>query len=202
MIPYPKIPTIFERDRKTKKVTDVFSSPIFEYLKDNIWLAEEKIDGTNIRIQWQNGSVMKIAGRTENAQLPVPLVNYLNDQQLEHKLRNYFGFVDVCLYGEGFGGNIQKVGPQYGPIEFALFDIRIGELWLDREDVAEIAQKLGLRTPPYWRLTLGEAAERVKKGFNSIFGTAPAEGLILRPAHRLLDHQVNRIIGKMKTRDW
>ena len=46
---YPKIQSIFKRDENTHKFIDgVFSLPEFEYLKDNLWIWTEKIDGRNI----------------------------------------------------------------------------------------------------------------------------------------------------------
>ena len=48
MIKYPKIETLFERDKDTFKVTDKIRLPEFEMI-DN-WLITEKIDGTNVRV--------------------------------------------------------------------------------------------------------------------------------------------------------
>ena len=45
---YQKINTLWKRDNKNCIVMGDFSLPEFEYLRDVQWLAEEKIDGTNM----------------------------------------------------------------------------------------------------------------------------------------------------------
>lgn len=54
---YHKINSIYKRDEKTKEFTNEFSLPEFEYLKHNLWEFTEKIDGTNVRIIWENGEL-------------------------------------------------------------------------------------------------------------------------------------------------
>lgn len=80
MVEYNKIDTIFERDvNGTKKlIPGKFRSPTVEFLADNQWTWTEKIDGTNIRVHW-DGHKVEFGGRTERAQIPAPLVNYLNE---------------------------------------------------------------------------------------------------------------------------
>lgn len=52
------------------------------------------------------------------------------------------------MFGEGFGGNI-KIGKHYRPdVAFILFDVYMYGKWCSREEVWELAQKLGLDYPP------------------------------------------------------
>ena len=67
MTPYGKIQTVFKRDPETKFRTLLdgqFSLPEFEYLRSNTWTWTEKVDGTNIRIQW-NGNTYHVGGENE-----------------------------------------------------------------------------------------------------------------------------------------
>lgn len=48
---YPKIQTVFIRDDNGIIVPTLFTKPEFEWLKDCKFRAEEKIDGTNIRVE-------------------------------------------------------------------------------------------------------------------------------------------------------
>jgi hypothetical protein len=74
---------------------------------------------------------------------------------------------------------------------------------LKREDVAGIAEKLGLLAPVIVGYgTIDEAIQVVKSGFKSAFGTADAEGLVLRPTVELLSRGGERIITKVKARDF
>ena len=55
--------------------------------------------------------------------------------------------VDVTLYGEGYGARIQKGGGKYlaKSCDFVLFDVKIGDWWLRREAVDEIAIERAMR---------------------------------------------------------
>lgn len=75
---YHKIETLFERDTNgTKKLIEgAFRNDAVKYLANNDWYFTEKIDGTNIRIHW-NGHKVEFAGRTDRAQIPNHLMDYL-----------------------------------------------------------------------------------------------------------------------------
>ena len=86
---YAKIQSVYKRDEKTHKfIEGNWSLPEFEYLKDNIWVWTEKVDGTNIRVmghperlhdlgsQGSHASV-KFGGKTDNAQIPTFLLEKL-----------------------------------------------------------------------------------------------------------------------------
>ena len=104
---YHKIQTVYKRDPATKFKTPLegdFSLPEFEYLKDNVWVFTEKVDGTNIRVMF-DGETITFGGKTERAQIPVPLMNRLN-QKILPQLEMFKAIFDsdrVCLYGEGYG---------------------------------------------------------------------------------------------------
>lgn len=205
---YPKIQSIFKRDETTHKfIEGEWSLPEFEYLKDNDWLMTEKIDGTNIRVGWlpkESGEFeLRYGGRTANAQMPTFLLD---------KLQNLFGEYDweqnfpdgITLYGEGYGAKIQK-GGNYIPdgVDFALFDIKIGDWWLRWDDVVGIAEKLGISTVPFVCYgNIQEGIDMVKTGIYSAFGQFWAEGLVLKPLVELKARNGHRIITKLKTRDF
>lgn len=219
---YHKINSVYKRDMSEATWKDKhdhpfivgdYADPEFEYLKDNEWEFTEKVDGTNIRVLW-DGENVTFGGKTDAAQIPSHLVDRLNGLfyavEGKKKLMGVFPKEDkpleVCLYGEGFGYKIQgKVGVDYlkDDVDFYLFDIKIGKWWLQRKDVYEIADKLGLKRCKTLKYgTLSEAIEMVKMGFNSDFGNAKAEGLVLRPKIELLNRAGGRIITKVKCRDF
>ena len=54
---YHQIKTVYERDPENKYRTLImgkYALPEFEYLKNNVWTFTEKVDGTNIRIIWDD----------------------------------------------------------------------------------------------------------------------------------------------------
>ena len=128
MYKYPKIETLYNRDTEGTKrlILEDFRNESMEYLKNNIFQFTLKIDGTNIRIFW-DGHTVAFGGRTDNAQIPANLLNRLNElfstSEAEEMFEQLFGETPVILFGEGFGGKIQK-GGNYKPDEdFILFDI-------------------------------------------------------------------------------
>jgi hypothetical protein len=165
----------------------------------------EKVDGTNIRIYYRNGKIT-YGGRTNRAQIPVTLIERLNDRfLLQLKLfSEIFTDSDVCLYGEGYGAKIQKGGGNYRPDQdFVLFDVMVGTWWLQRQDVEDLAGRLGIDVVPIiGNGTLLEMVEQAKIGIPSAWGNFQAEGYVARPSIELKTRGGYRIITKIKTRDF
>lgn len=202
---YHKINSLYKRDQKGR-FTDEFSQSEFEYLYENEWEGTEKIDGTNIRIMY-DGAKIEIGGRTERAQIPSHLYNYLFSTFTFEKMKEAFGRDDdanVILFGEGFGNKIQKGEKYLGEdVGFALFDIRVGPWWLLREDITAIAKELCVyEAEVVYRGSLGGAERYVRGGAPSLFGKTTAEGLVLRPKVELFCRNGSRIITKIKTKDY
>ncbi len=207
---YHKIETLFERDMEgTKKLIEgKFRNECVEYLKDNQWIFTEKVDGTNVRVHW-DGHTVTFGGRTDNAQMPTPLIQALNKLFLgvtnEQLFEQKFGENPVTFYGEGYGGKIQS-GSAYGKDQdFILFDIMVGDTFLKRKDIEELATAFNLKVVPIILVgTIQEAVEYVK---NSPMSTISAEqkeseGLVGTPNARLTDFRGNRIIVKVKAKDF
>lgn len=205
--PYHKIQTLFKRDEQTNKIIwNSWTLPEFKYLSENEWIFDEKVDGTNIRVMW-DGMKATYGGRTDNAQMSVPLLTRLQELFDNPNLwESAFGSgeMQVCLYGEGYGKKIQKMGHLYSDSQdFVLFDVNISGTWLEREQVEDVASNMGVAlTPVLGEGTLYEAVEMVEEGFNSRWGDFFAEGIVARPKVRLLDKRGSRIITKIKHSDF
>lgn len=209
-----------------------FSTPEISYLQENNWLWSEKIDGTNIRIiitqeslpdpffsdsmdaASSNGVHIYIKGRTNKATIPLGLIDYFENEFHNNNLSEklvYFFLKDqsnlesqtIILYGEGFGGKIQS-GHRYNETEqFALFDVRINHWWLNQTSVIEIANELGLPYAPIvGEGNLSQLSSFVKEGFVSLWNGCQAEGIIARPIIPLLTRRGDRVITKLKTKDF
>lgn len=207
---YHKIQTVFKRDPLTNFKTLLvgeYSLPEFEYLKNNIWTFTEKVDGTNIRVMW-NGAEIKFGGKTDNAQIPTFLVEKLQDRflsQTQHFIEKFGSeSIDVCLYGEGYGAKIQKNGGNYRyDQDFVLFDVKIGKWWLQREVVEDIAKFFEIDIVPILGTgNLEEMIDYTRTGFNSTWGSFLAEGIVARPKTELLTRGGERIITKIKHKDF
>lgn len=205
---YHKIQTVFKRDPDNNYKTLLlgeYSAPEFEYLKDNQWVGTEKVDGTNIRVMFSGEGHLEFRGKTDRAQLPGPLVERLQERFCPQiKTFKVFFPNGVCLYGEGYGAKIQKGGGNYRQDQdFVLFDVKVGEWWLQREDVKDVAGVFGLDIVPVVRSgTLDDLVELVRTGFNSDWGDFLAEGIVARPAVELKARNGGRIITKIKHKDF
>lgn len=204
---YEKIETIFLRDDKTKKLVEgKYRNETVEYLKDIDWEFTEKIDGTNIRIYW-DGHKVQYFGRTDRAQIPSMLMNRLIElfggETNEEIFEQHFGDSEVMLIGEGYGAKIQKGGDYRDDNDFILFDVCINGNYQSREAVKGIASYFGLDVVPTIMIgKLQDGVDYVKSKPKSKIGTANSEGLVARPLLELKDRVGNRLIVKIKVRDF
>lgn len=243
--------------KKGKMMEGEWTTPELEYLAGNEWEFTEKVDGTNIRIQLvrvpgdthNSGDIVsaKYVGRTDNAVIPKPLLEHLEAtfptlpvwrrdlSQPPHSQRwmqlvNFMRENDldkIILFGEGYGPKIQGGGKYREDVSFVLFDVKIGNFYLSRDNVNDIASKLGIESVPViGRGTLYQAINYVKygapyldeevetilrvsdsdwitKGFlKSQWGDHEAEGIVARPVVDLFNRKGERIICKIKAVDF
>ena len=201
---YQKINTIFKRDMENKKklLKGQWSTPEFEYLKDAKWEFTEKVDGTNIRVYLAE-STIAFGGRTNKADIPPALVNSLSKRFNSKFLTKVDTKQPITLYGEGYGPKIQQGEKYRSNPEFVLFDVKIGDWWLEPEKVREFADSLDIHVVPVVGYgTLYDACTIVQRELLSRWGNFEAEGIVARPVVQLFDRYGERIIAKIKARDF
>lgn len=213
---YHKIDTVFKRNPDTKFKTLLpgeYSQEAFSYLANNEWVFTEKVDGTNIRVMCppyhEDGKQYGITfgGKTDAASIPAFLIERLQTRFMTDEARARLAEIfpaGGCLYGEGYGAKIQKGGGNYrANADFVLFDVKVGEWWLHRADVEDVATRLGLDVVPILgRGTLADMIALARDGFNSAWGAFTAEGLVARPACELKTRNGSRVITKIKHKDF
>lgn len=244
---YQKINTIFMRDAKNVIMPyEPFVEPEFEYLRGLKWRGEEKIDGTSMRIEvtkrpvWDGGTEggtlngvefnVRIAGKTDNAQIPKNLLKHMQEKypnekvlaslglkeyipveewESEHNWLEYDQIPNIyTIYGEGYGAGIQSGGWYIKDgNEFIVFDVKVNDIYLKTDARDEIATKLGAPIVPLiGYFTLDEAIDFVRKGFRSVVAESPeakmAEGLVLRTDLGLRNRMGKRLIVKVKYEDF
>lgn len=213
---YTKINTLYMRGENNNIIIGYFSRPEFEYLYHNLWSCEEKIDGTNVFIFW-DGYNIEYHGKTEKSEIPSHLYDKMREVFTIEKLSEIFSIkidedgngqpMSIRIYGEGYGVKIQK-GSNYisNGCNIILFDVEINGLWLERKDVEDIANKLGIRIcPQIGVMTLKEAEDIVLRGFKSTIAENKdydAEGLVCKPVVPLFNRKGERIVVKIKTCDY
>jgi hypothetical protein len=233
---YQKINTIFKRDSNNIIMPDAeFSVPELNWLRNCKFDATEKIDGTNIRIEVvpMQGEDFEITfevaykGKTDNAQIPSHLLKHLEETYPADKVLEALGLPEnideewllskgykhledipmYTIYGEGYGVKIQKGGNYIKDgVGFIVFDVKVGDMYLLRDSMEDIAGKLGAPVVPYMgQFTIDEAIEFVKTGFKSTIAENKdydAEGLVLKCPDGLRTRRGERIIFKVKTCDF
>ncbi|KKK85253.1 hypothetical protein LCGC14_2775160 [marine sediment metagenome] len=130
------------------------------------------------------------------------------------------------IYGEVYGARIQKGGGNYrSDVSFRLFDVVIfgqsvtrdgladdGKAWwLNWNDVEDVARKLSIETVPVVArmATLAQAIQVVEEGLGSVVAQEEAdrmdinaEGVVARTDPLLFDRRGQRLMWKLKERDF
>lgn len=206
---YHKIQTVWKRgpDNHHKTLLNgAWAKPEFDYLQNNMWDFTEKVDGTNMRAIW-NGESVVIGGKTDRAQIPskmvTVMVNLFDTTPARATFKELFQGSAVTLYGEGYGAGIQKGGIYGSNQQFILFDVRVEKWWLSREDVLDIALKFNLRVVPHIGAgTLRQMIQNVQYKHQSQWGDFPLEGIVARPRTELCSRDGERVITKVKCKDF
>ena len=214
---YSKIQGLYKRytegDKKGKFIIGDYSEPEFELLKDITWLWEEKLDGTNLRVEITRHRLcpdVTIKGKTEKSQIPEHLLDKMKEMINKDKIFELFPqseeLPDVTIFGEGIGYKIQNGCKYFGGkkvVGFVVFDINIAGTWMTRETKEEMCEKLDLPIVPIiGQGNINTAIMQVKNGFTSTYGAFEAEGLVIRPFFELRNRRGRRIITKIKTIDF
>jgi hypothetical protein len=225
MSTYHKINGIYKRDERGKFIEGDWACEEFGYLADLPWRFTEKVDGTNIRLTFDGTDAFRgnehlyVQGRTNNAQVPPKLlaacVEILRAAPLETAFPDIMEDPDssntVVLYGEGYGAGIQKGGVYRPDPSFVLFDVRVGRWWLKREAVNDIGAQLGLDVVAevFKTFNLNMAIMAIKsqatggaEHLKSAWDGAPPEGVVGTPAIDLFARSGERIITKIKLKDF
>lgn len=205
---YEKIEAVFCRDTNGTKrlILNNYRNPTVAYLKDNIWLFTEKVDGTNICVHW-DGHKVEFGGRTDKTQIPGPLLSRLNEMfmttEAEELFEQTWGDKEVILFGEGYGPKIQNGGEYRSDVSFILFDVLVGDNYQEREWVEKTAQMFNIDVVPIVLTgTIQDGINYVMKHPRSTMGTAMMEGVVGRPMIELRDRRGERVIIKIKWEDF
>ncbi len=122
----------------------------------------------------------------------------------------------ITLYGEGYGAKIQKGGGNYrrdGDVSFRLFDVLIGDIWLRRADVEDVAKQLDIEPVPLlvdppWALGICVDMVRDKEtplgSVVAFIEGVPrvAEGIVAFTDPPLFNGQGKRLMWKLKVKDF
>jgi len=162
----------------------------------------EKIHGSSSHLSFKEGKINYFAGGEKHERF-VKLFD--EDNLLSVYLDNYSD-MDLILFGEVYGGSQQGMSATYGKeLKFIVFDVKMGDYWLDMPNAEQVAKKLGLEFVSYKKIpTTLKAIDRerdrpsVQAKRNGIKEDKMREGVVLRPLIELKKNNGKRIIVKHK----
>jgi hypothetical protein len=216
---YPKIETLYNRDGKYVNIGALRKS---EFAIIKRWSVTEKLNGQNSRITlFYNGEV-QYGGKTDKAELRPEVIDNLKKIFPPELLQRILWIPDkkrpksATIYGESYGPKTSAGSGIYRKdIGFRLFDCLIegidGSWWLERINIEDIANKLGIRCVPiigyidYLPSTvqqlidiLGESVVAREEGGIKVI----PEGIVARSEPLIYDKKGDRIIWKLKIKDF
>jgi len=226
---YPKIDTLYDRDGKrfvnVKRLS--LRRPEFGMIKR--WSLTEKIHGMNTRITlFDNGEVV-YGGKTDEAQMPSELLEYLKKIFTSEKMKSVFWLPNrripksATIYGEGYGpGIVPGSGIYRSDVAFRLFDCLIidedNNWWLERDSLEDIARKLGIKCVPLLGVInfLPHSVEEIRQIFidhrnrmvivedgGQVEFASEGEGVVAKTYPELLfNRKGERIMWKLKIKDF
>ena len=211
---YPKIETLYKRGDNFG--VDVSTLRLPEFAVIDSWIVTEKIDGMNIRVEVSDSGDITFGGRTDRAQLPATLVTYLqktfNSDTMAPFLQD-IGNESATLFGEGYGAKIQKGGIYRSDQAFRLFDVRVGDWWLKQDSVSGIASEIRIGIAPVISVIgrklypkslecLKDILENSRVAEQDGGSGGLSEGIVARSAPMLFDRRGNRMMWKLKMKDF
>jgi hypothetical protein len=163
--------------------------------------ALEKVHGTSAHLRWKDGQLTFFAGGAKHEQF----VALFDATALAAKFAE-MAVPDVTVYGEAYGGKMQKMSDTYGKdLRFIVFDVLMGNSWLCVPDMEQVAQGLGLEVVPWHRVSTDLAAIDAERDRPSEVAvrrdcgdSMKREGVVLRPLIELRKNNGERIIAKHK----
>ncbi len=218
---YPKIDTLWNRDEKRFVIPGSLRKPEFGVIKS--WSLTEKLNGRNLRVTLSDDDTVEYKGRADEAELIPEMLKFLMEKFPLTVLKNALWLPNktppkhATIYGEGYGGSHMAHGSGIYRKDwsFRLFDVLMespnGIWWLERRNIEDIAMKLGVQCVPL----IGHidylpcCAEQLEEIINeSIVAkeendtkTIP-EGIIAKSEPSLFDKKGDRIIWKLKIKDF
>lgn len=167
--------------------------------------ALEKIHGTSAHVGWRAdaGQLHLFSGEQQSG-----FEALFNAAELSAKLAALGG--DITIYGECYGGKIQKQSHRYGAVlRFTAFDVRRNDRWLCVPEAAKLVDDLGLEFVHWVRASTDIEHLNALRDANSIQAqrcgiTEPMtqEGVVLRPLIELQNWRGERVIAKHKRDDF
>jgi len=183
---------------------EIYRSPLVGYLSTSLWSYSRKVDGENMRVQW-NGEQALWNGKSNAYQCGSDITEYMNNVFQEEIFEEKFGRdKNVVIFGEIMGPKVQTNELKLDSPSFIVFDVNINGTWLCPGDVCSIADYFGLNTCyTYMDGGLGHS-DTLENLIKRVAGGEfkDWEGIVATPLVEIRDQSGGRVIVKIKNRDY
>lgn len=188
---------------KTNRSWPFYRSALLAYLSNAAWGYTRKVDGENIRIQW-DGEQALWNGKSNAFQCSAEFTDYMNNTFLEEIFEEKFERDKVVtIFGEKMGPKTQGNELGLEKDELVLYDVNINGTWLSKDNVQSVANYFGARTVLDFMpqvLTGCTLQELIKLCSEGQF--KDWEGVVATPLVEMRDQGGHRVIVKIKNRDY
>lgn len=182
------------------KIPNLYKS--IDILKFKEVYALEKVHGTSAHVAWRNGQLVFSAGGSNPEQFRA----LFDAEKLEAILKERHANQTVTIFGEAYGGKVQRMSESYGKsLSFIVFDVQIDGMWLDVPTAERVATHMGLEFVPYEYGPADLAWIDSQRDADSIVairrGCGPGhirEGVVLRPPFEVTLNNGSRCMTKHK----
>jgi len=164
--------------------------------------ALEKIHGSSAHLQWKDDKIIFFSGGEKHETFK----KIFDEEFLTNKFKELFEGINTTIFGEVYGGKCQGMSETYGKeMKFIVFDVKVGNNWLDVPNAEDVAKKLNLEFVDYVKVATDLEllnAERDKDSTQAIRNGCGEgklrEGVVLRPLIEVTKNNGDRIIVKHK----
>lgn len=164
--------------------------------------ALEKIHGSSAHLQWKDNKIIFFSGGEKHETFK----KIFDEEFLTNKFKELFEGINTTIFGEVYGGKCQGMSKTYGKeMKFVVFDVKVGDNWLDVPNAEDVAKKLNLEFVDYKRIKTDLKDidfERDRFSAQAIINGCGndklREGVVLRPLIEVTKNNGSRIIVKHK----
>ena len=206
---FPKIYTLFERDKKFKLVEGVINPKLIGIKNIKEFVVSEKIDGTNCGIILTPEKEILVRKRSDIIKDDKQHHHYfeaIKDIDMQ-KIKDYFEDSNslITIFGEVCGKGIQKNGETYSDKPtFRLFDIKCGNSFFDWNDLLKFSKFTRIDMVKWFKFEGKDILDynywlNLLKEANK---TKYVEGYVVRSYTALLSKFGTRMLFKIKLKDY
>ena len=167
----------------------------------------EKIHGTSAHVSYTHKGKLKFfSGGAKHENFVKIFDQEALEDAMKENLNNHPNVERITVYGEAYGGKMQKMSETYGKIlKFVAFEVRCDRIWLHVPDAHKVVRNLGLDFVDYHLISTNidrlddylyaDSIQAIKNGQGA---GRMREGIVLRPPFEVTKNDGSRIIAKYK----